>query len=879
MASICPEVVSLAGTTGKLINLKLSKVYEPNQYETDIYALWERSKAFEPKNRGGEGEYSIVMPPPNANGNLHIGYELTAVLEDIAARYHRMKGETTLLLPGADHAGFETQVVFEKQLAKQGKSRFDYSREELYKQIWAFVALNRQNFESQLRKIGVSCDWSRFTFTLDDKIIATAYKTFKKMWDEGRIYRGERLVNFCTFHGTSFSDIEVVYREVKGHLWHIKYPLTDGSGSITVATTRPETMLGDTAVAVNPKDSRYQHLIGKTVKLPLTHREIPIIADEFVDKAFGSGAVKITPAHDPNDYDIAQRHDLPFISVIDHEGKMTSQVPEAYRGKDVMAARKLVIQDLEQQGFLGKTEAHKHSVGHCYKCDTVIQPLLRDQWFVSMKPLAAAATKALKENKIAFYPKAKLQQCIAYLEGIHDWNISRQIAWGIPIPAFQNVDNPDDWIYDERVGQETVQIGTKTYRRDPDVFDTWFSSGSWPYATLDYPGGEDFKQFYPLSLMETGGEILYQWVCRMIMMGLYNTGDVPFKAVYIHGYVMAEDGSKMSKSVGNVIDPMPEIDKYGSDALRMGIIAGRSPAVNRGYDSRKVEEARNFSNKLWNVARFIEDKVGSDFEFGMAPEPRTSADAWILQKLQQSNRELNLLLNSYRFAEAYELLYHLVWDDFADWYIEASKVETNKSVLAFGLETILKLAHPFAPFVTETIWQTLSGEGDKSLLIVSAWPEISGFTSNQSAEFEEIKAIVEEVRFIQAGLKRTRLNLYHPGDEFLEKNGSLIKALANLENVSEAGEGKGLNLTSTEHRGWLDIDTKTAHEFVKQLAIKQAEQGKAVKRLEARLKNKSYVDGAPKQVVAQTRQQLAEAQDLLAKMAAEYLRFEQAQKS
>jgi valyl-tRNA synthetase len=851
--------------------MNLSKVYEPAEYENDIYALWEKSGAFLPKR--SQGYYSIVMPPPNANANLHIGYELTAALEDIPTRYHRMKGEATLLLPGADHAGFETQVVYEKQLAKEGKSRFDFSREDLYQQIWDFVALNRSNFETQLRRMGASCDWTRYTYTLDDKIIKRAYATFKKMWDEKLIYRGERLVNFCTFHGTGFADIEVEYREVKGHLWLIRYPLTDGSGELIVATTRPETMLGDTAVAVHPDDERYKKFIGKTVKLPLTNREIPVIADTFVDREFGTGAVKITPAHDPNDYDAAQRHDLPMITVIDFEGKMTHDVPEPYRGLTVEEARKAVIDDLNSQDFLVKTEDYTHNVGHCYKCGTVIQPLLREQWFVDMKPLASSAIKALRDDKIRFYPSAKKDQLIIYLKGLRDWNISRQIAWGIPIPAFQNLENPDEWIFDERIDRELIEVNGKQYRRDPDVFDTWFSSSSWPYATLDYPDGEDYKRFYPLSLMETGGEILYPWVSRMVMLGLYVTDDVPFKEVYIHGYVMAEDGSKMSKSIGNVVDPLPVIDKYGSDALRIGIIGGRSAGVNRGYDARKVEEARNFCNKLWNVARFIESKIGDDYRGKADPKAETIADEWILHKLQRSTEVIGSHLEHYRFSEASELLYHLVWDYLADWYIEVSKTGLNKSVLAYSLETILKLAHPFAPFVTETIWQTLKWE-EGSLLITSKWPESVRADDEKAAAFEEVKRIIIEIRFIKGVMHlRDGLHLYHTGDAFIAEHADLIKSLAKLDAVKEVRDGYGLHLTSTAHDCWLDVDQETAQRFLEQLKTKAEEQHKLIEQLEARLANKAYTSKAPKQLVAQTEAQLAEAKAQFEKVREEYQRF------
>jgi valyl-tRNA synthetase len=849
--------------------MKLPKVYEPELYEHSIYALWEKRGVFAPN--GNDKVFSIVMPPPNANANLHIGYELTAALEDIAARYHRLKGESVLLLPGADHAGFETQSVYEKQLAKAGKSRFDFSREQLYQQIWDFVALNRNSFEDQMRQMGVGCDWSRFTFTLDDKIVRQAYSTFKKMWDEGLVYRGERLVNFCTFHGTAFADIEVVFKEDAGHLWQIRYPLVDGSGEVIVATTRPETLLGDTAVAVNPKDKRYKQLVGKTVKLPLTEREIPVIADDFVDMKFGTGAVKITPAHDPNDFEAGKRHDLPFISVIDSEGKLTA-VSEAYRGLTVKAGREKVVSNLKEQGFLVQTEDYTHNVGHCYKCDTIIEPLLREQWFVNMQPLAQRAMTALKANEITFYPEAKKTQLVTYLEGLRDWNISRQIAWGIPIPAFQNVDEPDDWIYDERVQEEVITVGDKTYRRDPDVLDTWFSSSSWPYATLNYPDGDDYQQFYPLSLMETGGEILYPWVSRMVMLGLYVTGKVPFKEVYVHGYVMAEDGAKMSKSIGNVVDPLPVIKKYGSDALRMGIISARSAAVNRGYDERKVEDARNFCNKLWNVARYIEDLVG-DEQRREAAQPASTADHWIVNRLQQTQRKIDKDLDNYRFSEAYDTLYHFVWDDLADWYIEASKAALNKALLTHLLEAVLMLAHPFAPFLTETIWQTLDWENGSVLAARSRSVPLRS-DEQAAADFSELQAIIREVRLILGALKVSGVTLHYQDTPFLEANAETIRRLSRLQAVSKgSGKAGGLRLTSTKYNCWLDINKTAAQAYVKELEGKCAQQKATIQQLEKRLTNQDYLKRAPETVVAQTNAQLKQAQDLLATLEKEQLRF------
>ncbi len=849
--------------------MRLPKAYVPSEYESDVYALWEKSRAFVPENRGNDVNFSMVFPLPNANGNLHLGHALTNAIYDIVIRYQRLQGKAALYLPGADHAGFETQVVYEKQLAKEGKSRFDFSRDELYQQIWDFVQLNKSNFENQFRKLGASCDWDHYTYTLDSKIIDRAYKTFKKLWDDGLVYRGERLVNYCTFHGTGFADIEVEYREEKGKLWHVRYPLTDGSGGLIIATTRPETMFGDVAVAVHPDDKRYKKFVGKTVKLPLTEREIPVITDEFVDQKFGTGAVKITPAHDQNDFEVGERHDLPKVTVIDYEGKMT-EVPEGYRGLTVDEARKQVVRDLEEQGVIEKTETYTHSVGHCYKCGTVIQPLLLDQWFVDMQPLAKRAIKSLEAKEITFHPDSKRVQLISYLNNLKDWNISRQIAWGIPIPAFQNIDNPDDWIYDEHVDQEFIEVNGKTYKRDPDVFDTWFSSSSWPYATLDYPDSEDFKRFYPTSLLDTGGEILYPWVSRMIMLGLYVTDAIPFKEVYIHGYVMAEDGSKMSKSLGNVIDPLPVIEQYGSDALRMGIIAGRAPAVNRGYDSRKVEEARNFCNKLWNVARFIEHTVGENYT-PASPQANSVADHWMLSKLQHITNTLSDYLEQYRFSEAYDELYHFVWDDFADWYIEASKSAPNKDLLAYVLESTLTLAHPFAPFVTETIWQALNWRDN--LLATYHWPTPPRADSAAAQDFEDIRTIVSEARFIMNAMKSKDVTLYHKNIQLLADNAGLIARLGKLQGVEAATSREGLRLTQTKYDAWLGIDAKTAKVYLDELADKKAAQEQVIMQLEKRLKNKAYVKNAPAHIVEQTKAQLEVAQTLLSSIEQESERF------
>jgi valyl-tRNA synthetase len=789
--------------------MNLPKLYEPSAYEDDIYALWERSGAFIPSDK--KPAYSVVMPPPNANGNLHIGHALTVALEDTAVRYHRLKGEAALLLPGADHAGFETQSVYEKQLAKNGQSRFDFSREKLYDQIYDFVGQNRGNFEAQMRKMGVGCDWSRFTFTLDDKIVKRSYATFKKMWDEGLVYRSERLVNYCTFHRTGFADVEVAYKEAKTPLYFIKY------GPFELATTRPETKFGDTAVAVHPDDERYKEYVGKVITVDGVNGpfEVQVIADDFVDREFGTGVVKITPAHSFDDWEVAQRHNLPVKRVINHDGTL-NHLTGRFEGMTVLEAREAVVAAMQEQGTLVRVDReYQNRIGVCYRCGTTIEPMMMEQWFINMQPLALRAIKALQEDKIIFYPDTKKQQLIRYLEGLRDWNLSRQIAWGIPIPAFQNVDDSDDWIYDERVSEEIITVDGKTYHRDADVFDTWFSSSSWPFATLDYPDSNDFKQFYPLSLMETGGEILYPWVSRMIMLGLYVTGEVPFREVYIHGYVMAEDGSKMSKSVGNVVDPMPVIEQYGSDALRLGIINGRTAAVNRGYDARKVEDGRNFCNKLWNIARYIEGLVGDKLERGSA-KPVSAADHWIIGKLTDAQQQIGIRLDKYDFSEAYETLYHFIRDDLADWYIEASKSAPNQQLLAYLLEQVLLITHPFAPFVTETIWQTLAWEKD-SILATREFTKIIDYDRQAAHDFDELQKIITETRTILRSLKATGVTLYHRDTKLLSQNAALVKQLARLTGVVSVLDGSGLNLTSTSTECWLDIDKATAQAYATEL--------------------------------------------------------------
>ena len=855
--------------------MKLPKAYEPADYEANIYSLWEQSGAFTPKNRGNDQTFSLVAPPPNANAKLHIGYGLVVAIEDTLARYHRMQGKATLFVPGADHAGFETWVVYEKKLAAEGISRFDFSREALYGQVWDFVQANKHNFESQLRALGASYDWSAFTFTLDSKVVEQAYKTFKSMWDDGLIYRGKRIVNYCTFHGTSFSDIEVVHEPEKTKLWHIAYALAGGEGEVVIATTRPETKLGQAALMVNPKDKRYKHLIGKEVNQPLVPgRPIKIIGDEYVDMDFGTGVVTVTPGHDTNDFEVAQRHKLPVIELITTEGKMSDNVPQEFRGLSVLEAREAVEKALKEKGCLRKVEDYLHSVAKCYKCGTVIEPLVRDQWFVKMTELAKPAIEALENKKVTFTPDSKRSQVIRYLKEVKDWNISRQIAWGIPIPAFQNVDKPEDWIFDARVDQEEIEVDGQRYRRDPDVFDTWFSSGQWPYVTLNYPDGELYKKFYPLNLMETGGEILYQWVARMIMLGLYTTSEVPFKHVYIHGYVLAEDGAKMSKSLGNTVDPFELIHKYGSDALRMGLLAGRRPGVNQGYHPAKIIGGRNFANKLWNVARFIEDKVGDKHERRYEAAPQTLADHWIVSRFNVAQAEMTKALENYRLSEAYEALTRFVWSELADWYLEAQKVDTNELMLAQMLDNTLKLAHPFAPFVTESIWQTLSWEKE-NLLAVQPWPKNIQASREEAVKFDEVIGLVSEVRQIITALKASKPSLYFKGS-LLAEQGTLVAKLANLKAVKPLIKPiDGVRLAGTKAEVWLDIDKAKAAHYIKELEERLRATTEVNSRLEDRLGNTAYIQKAPAELVNQTKSELKETGKLLQKIEAEIASFKE----
>lgn len=936
--------------------MKFTKSYEPGAFEPQIYAEWEHSGAFNPPKvidtdeSDTQNSYSLVMPPPNANGNLHIGHGLTIALEDSLARYNRLRGKNTWYVPGADHAGFETWVVYERALEKEGHTRFEYSRDELYARVWDFVEQQRGNMELQLRALGASCAWDDLTFTLDENVVSRVYKTFEKMWDDGMIYRGEKLVNFCPHHQTAFADIEVEHQDEAGHLWDIAYPVVsipddmiDSSSDflkkeIIVSTTRPETLFGDTAVAVNPNDPRYQNLIGGFVKLPLTDREIPIIADEHADPEYGTGAVKITPAHDFDDFEVGERHNLERISVIAENGTMNDNVPEAYRGLSTLEARKKVLSDLEAAGLMRGTKDITHSVAHCYKCGAVIEPMLKSQWFIDVKRLAKTAITHLENGEIKFHPASKKKVLINYLEGLKDWNISRQIPWGIAIPMFRQTetDKVPEWIFDTRTNLQKIEVGGVTYYRDEDTFDTWFSSSHWPIVCTNWTedgfhddrdnsdlrdgieeslretvsrtcpdGNPSFgKQstagssiagrpnpYYPLNVMETGADILFAWVARMIMMGLYVTGEVPFREVYLHGLVLDAHGQKMSKSKGNVINPMDMVTKYGSDAFRLGILRGRSAGMNQAFSENSVISGRNLCNKLWNISRFIQSLVdeshtdspiaieilNQELSANIVNEGQVAAgeqspystdhlgEDWICRELTSCKEAVEDDFEHYRFSEAVETLYSTIWDKYADWFLESQKIYKNLPLLKVTLEMILKMLHPFAPFVTEAIWQSLSWTD--GLLVTSKWPARLKYDEISAAQFDNLTTVVTEVRTLLQELpakKGEKWNLLYGDDSLVDDNQLLTAKLSGVGSViSCEGQPRGLRLALVGHELYLDVPADVVSKYQSGLEDRILSVGRELDTLNARMLNPNYVDKAPAELVKQTRDQIAEKTALL----------------
>lgn len=716
----------------------MEKNYNPKKVEDNIYSFWEKGEYFKPglsseKEKlfsSNKDPFCILMPPPNANASLHVGHAVFVTVQDTLTRFNRMLGRPTLWLPGFDHAGFETQVLYEKNLEEKGQSRFQMSREELYQRIWDFTQENKNVAKAQLKSLGASADWSREKFTLDENVVNTVLDTFEKFYQDGLIYRGERIVNWCPHHQTSLSDLEVKHKEVDDKLYFIKYPLKEKQGDtehIVVATSRPETMLGDTAVAVNTNDKRYKDLVGKKVILPLVNREIPIIADRKIDKEFGTGAVKITPAHDALDFEISKKHQLPSIDIIDKKAEVDFEQGNLQIKGGVFEARKQVINKLQEGNYIQKEKQYRHPIGVCYKCETPIESLVSRQWFVRIKPLAEQAIKVVEENKVNFHPKSFKKIFLNWMKNIEDWNISRQIAWGIRIPVYYCDDCGEIIVSKEDPG-ECSACGSGKLTEETDVFDTWFSSGQWPFAALDWPQGEDFHIFYPTSVLETGCDILFFWVARMIMLSLYRTNQVPFYDVVLHGLVRDKDRQKMSKSKGNTLNPLQVVEDYGSDALRMALVFGTSTGSDIIVSEEKIKGQRNFANKVWNASRFILMNLEEDFDPNKAETNFTKQDEWILGELKKTEKEITSYIKNYQFYKASEKIYHFFWDNFCDCTIENCKNrlceegdnETHKWVLWQVLYRSLKLLHPFMPFITEEIYQKLPSK-PKEALIVEDW--------------------------------------------------------------------------------------------------------------------------------------------------------------
>jgi len=715
---------------------ELAKAYDPKNVEDRIYKAWEESGYFSPKIDSNKKPYTIILPPPNANANLHAGH-MMYVIQDFLIRWKRMAGYSALWLPGADHAGFETQVVYERKLKEEGKSRFDFTREELYSNVMDFVLNNKSNMISQLKKAGFSLDWSREKFTLDPDIIKRVYKTFKKLSDDGLLYRESRLVNYCTTHGTGFSDLEVEHEEQEGFIYYIKCKIKDSDQFLIVATTRPETIPGDTGIAVNPKDERYKELVGKIVLNPFNGREMPIVADDFVDLEFGTGAVKLTPAHDENDFEAGKRHGMPLIQVIGFDGKMTKEAGEL-EGLNVRKAREKILEILTERGLVEKTEKHLNSIGKCYKCGTIIEPLPLSQWYIKMKDLANKAIEVVRNGEVKIFPENYEKVYYNWLENIHDWNISRQIVWGIRIPAW-HCNDCDEWTITEGEVPEKCKCGSVNLEQDQDGFDTWFSSGQWPFVTLGYPESEDFKYFYPTSVMETGYDILFFWVARMIMLGIYTTGKIPFETVYLHGMVRDSQGRKMSKSKGNVVNPMDLIEQYGADTMRFSLLYQVTGTQDLRVAEDTLKMSKTFMNKIWNATRFVQMKLGDYEQKGeLKFTENTEADKEIKAKLEEIKKSYNENIEKYRFGQAAEEIYHFFWHQFCDVYIEKAKdqipyplpenpdeklIRETKDNLLYILKNSLILLHPIIPFITEEIYQILPIENKKEFLMIEDWVE------------------------------------------------------------------------------------------------------------------------------------------------------------
>lgn len=846
----------------------LPTTYEARESEKEIYKFWEDNSFFRADNKSQKPPYSIVIPPPNVTGILHMGHALDETLQDILTRYHRMKGYEALWLPGCDHAGIATQNVVEKQLAKEGKSRHDLGREKFLEVTWDWANKHKDRILEQCKLLGASFDLSRKRFTLDEGCSKAVKKVFVDLYNKGLIYKGSYIVNWCPRCQSAISDIETEYETEDGNLWEISYPLKDEMGAIVIATTRPETMFGDVAVAVNPNDYKYKDLIGKKCIIPLTGREIPIIADEYVDKSFGTGALKITPAHDPNDFEVGRRHKLPSIRVINEEGKMIAcaEVHPELHGKDRYEARQRTVEMLKAHEVLVKITPHEHNVGKCQRCNTTIEPLLSEQWFVKMEPLAKPAIEAVKNGTIEFVPKRWEKNYLMWMENIRDWCISRQLWWGHQIPAY----------YHNKTGEMVVALENpdpENYTQDKDVLDTWFSSGLWPFSTMGWPDTEsaDFKKFYPTTTLVTGFDIIFFWVARMITMGLEFTGKAPFSTVYIHGLIRDENGQKMSKSRGNTIDPVEIIEKYGCDALRFTLA---SLCTYGGQDIKlsdeRFEYGRNFANKIWNASRFVlMNLTKNKDELELDPAKFTAADKWILNELNETVKLINENIQNYRIGEVASILYDFFWNSYCDWYVELSKIEKNEAVLAYVLDETLRLLHPVMPHITEKIWQLIPSNKENRAIMLSKFPEFKNEFVFEDAK-NQMEALFEAVRSLRNIrsefniIPGAKINIQiDGGKELFEDVIPYLKRLAKIDNVEftsvsstdkqSASVVVGNAKIIVPLKGVIDVEEEISRQN-KKLQKLEAE----LKSLEGRINNPKFISSAPKDVVEATKARVEE---------------------
>ena len=862
---------------------ELPKVYDPREVEPQIYQMWMDNGCFKADPDPKKKPFSIVMPPPNVTGQLHMGHAMDSTLQDILTRFKRMQGYSALWLPGTDHAGIATQIKVEERLREEEHlTRYDLGREKFLERVWAWKEKYGNRIVEQQKKMGASCDWSRSRFTMDEGCSQAVREAFCELYDKGLIYKGSRIINWCPHCLTALSDAEVEYTDKPGHLWHIRYPLADGSGDIVVATTRPETMMGDTGVAVNPEDEHFKHLIGKTCILPIMNREIPIVGDDYCEIGFGTGAVKMTPAHDPNDFEVGLRHNLEVIRVINDDGTINENGGK-YNGMDRYECRKAIVKDLEEQGYLVKTEPYSHNVGTCYRCHNDVEPLISAQWFVKMEPLAKEAIRVVKDGTIKFVPERFTKTYINWMENVHDWCISRQLWWGHQIPA---------WYCDEcghiNVSRQDPtrceKCGCTHLTREEDVLDTWFSSALWPFSTLGWPNkdSEDLRYWYPTSVLVTGYDIIFFWVARMIFSGMEQMKQEPFKTVFIHGLVRDDKGRKMSKSLGNGIDPLEMADKFGADALRFNLITGNSPGNDMRFFVEKCEAMRNFANKIWNASRYV--MMNLTIDKNELPETLELEDKWVLSKLNTLSKEVCENLDKYEIGIAAAKIYDFIWDTYCDWYIELTKPRLNsgdeararsaQQVLLYVLTDILKLLHPFMPFITEEIWQALPHDGEA--LMIARYPEYTESLAFPAEErdFEMVMNAIRAVRSRRAEMnvppsRKAHLFITTDRQDAFRSGEIYITKLAYAEQItisSELPADAEKMVSAVTEEAKLFMPMAELIDLDKERARLEKELEKARKNYEGqmrKLSNENFISRAPEAVVQTERERAEKAKALV----------------